>query len=139
MPNLNRVMLMGHLGRDPEMRYLPSGDPVCSATMATTEKWKDKNGEKQERTTWHRLMVFGKRAEIFSQYTRKGDPVYVEGSLRGNEWVDKNGAKQYTLEVNVTDFQILKPRDQVQPERRAESRPRPTQRKDNDLDDDIPF
>lgn len=100
MPNLNKVTLIGHLGRDPEIRFLPSGDKVANFSLATTEKW-NKGSEKQERTEWHKVAVFGKPAEIVESYLKKGDPVYIEGSIRYEEWNDKDGNKRNATKIEV--------------------------------------
>jgi single-strand DNA-binding protein len=107
MSNLNRVMLIGRLGQDPELRITSGGTTVCNLSLATTEKWKDKNGDKQERTEWHRCVAWGKQAEILAQYVSKGSLLYVEGSLETKAWDDKDGNKRYTTEIRVKDFQFL--------------------------------
>jgi len=101
---VNKVILIGNLGADPEVRYMPSGDAVSNVNIATSESWKDKNtGETQERTEWHRVVFFGKLAEIVKQYLRKGSKVYVEGKLRTRKWQGQDGQDRYTTEV-VVDF-----------------------------------
>ncbi len=100
MPNLNKATLIGHLGKDPEIRFLPSGDKVANFSLATTEKWNGKSGQ-QERTDWHRIAVFGKPADIVESYLKKGDPVYVEGSIRYDEWTDKDGNKKSATKIEV--------------------------------------
>jgi single-strand DNA-binding protein len=107
MASLNKVMLIGNLGRDPEIRYTTGGSPVANFTMATTDRWTDPSGEKKERTEWHRIVVWGKQAEIAGEYLRKGRSVYVEGSLQTREWTDKEGHKRYTTEVKAQRFQML--------------------------------
>ena len=98
---INRVILIGHIGRDPETRYTPGGNAVCNVALATGESWKDKNtGQLQERTEWHRVVFFGKLAEIAGQYLKKGSKVYIEGRLQTREW-EKDGIKRYTTEVVV--------------------------------------
>ena len=106
MASLNKVQLIGNVGRDPEIRYLPSGDPVANVTLATSERYKDKAGEKQERTEWHRLVFFGKLAEIVEKYVTKGNPIYVEGQIRTSEY-EKNGEKRYSTEIVVREMQLL--------------------------------
>ena len=91
MASVNKVILIGNLGRDPEVRYMPSGDAVANISIATTETWKDKNGEKQEKTEWHRVAMFGKTAEIAGEYLKKGSQVYIEGRLETRKWTDKEG------------------------------------------------
>lgn len=101
---INKVILIGNLGADPEVRYMPSGDAVCNVSLATSESWKDRNtGETQERTEWHRVVFFGKLAEIVKQYLRKGSKIYVEGKLRTRKWQGQDGQDRYTTEV-VVDF-----------------------------------
>jgi primosomal replication protein N len=92
MASVNKVILIGNLGRDPEVRYLPSGDAVANLNIATTEKWKDKGGEQQEQTEWHRVAFFGRQAEICGEYLRKGSQVYIEGRLQTRKWTDKDGS-----------------------------------------------
>jgi single-strand DNA-binding protein len=99
MASVNKVILVGNLGRDPEVRYTPSGQAVANFTLATNEAWTDKAGQKQERTEWHRVVVWGKAAENCGEYLSKGRQVYVEGRLQTREWTNKEGAKQYTTEV----------------------------------------
>jgi single-strand DNA-binding protein len=105
---INKVILVGNVGADPEVRYMPNGNPVANLSVATSESWKDKQtGERQERTEWHRTVLFNRLAEIASEYIRKGSKVYVEGSLRTRKWQDQNGADRYTTEIVVTDLQML--------------------------------
>ncbi|MEF3194010.1 MAG: single-stranded DNA-binding protein [Halothiobacillaceae bacterium] len=104
---VNKVILIGHLGLDPETRYMPSGGAVTHLRIATNENWTDKNGEKQERTEWHRVVLFGRLAEIAAEYLRKGQQVYIEGSLRTRKWQDKEGRDQYTTEIVANDMQML--------------------------------
>lgn len=117
MASVNKVILVGNLGRDPEIRYTQGGSPVANFTMATTERWSDPSGEKRERTEWHRIVVWGKQAEIASEYLRKGRQVYVEGSLQTREWTDRDGNKRTTTEVRAQRLQLLgRPDDrQAQP------------------------
>ena len=107
MASVNKVILIGNLGRDPEVRYMPSGDAIANLSVATTETWKDKNGEKQEATEWHRVVFFGKQAEICGQYLKKGSQIYVEGSLRTRKWQDKDGQDRYTTEIRGDRMQML--------------------------------
>ena len=107
MASVNKVILIGNLGRDPEIRYLPSGDAVANFSIATTEKWKDKNGEMQEQTEWHRIAFFGRQAEIVGEYLRKGSSVYVEGRLQTRKWTDKDGNERYTTEIRGDRMQML--------------------------------
>lgn len=105
--SFNRIILVGNLGRDPELRYTPQGTPVCSFTMATNERRKDKAGEMQDQTTWFRVTLWGRQAETASQYLTKGRPVYIEGRLRVEEWTDRDGKPRHTLEVHATDMQFI--------------------------------
>jgi single-strand DNA-binding protein len=103
---LNKVLLIGNLGRDPEMRSLPSGQPVANFSLATTRKWKDRDGNKQEQTEWHNIVVFGKQAEIAGQYLNKGKQVYIEGRIQTRNW-EKDGQKHYRTEIICDNFQML--------------------------------
>ena len=105
--SFNKVILVGNLGRDPELRYTPQGTPVCSFSMATNERRKDKTGEMQDQTTWFKVTLWGRQAETASQYLTKGKPVYIEGRLRVEEWTDRDGKRRHTLEVNATDMQFI--------------------------------
>jgi single-strand DNA-binding protein len=105
--SFNKVILVGNLGRDPELRYTPQGTPVCSFTMATNERRKDKNGEMQDHTTWFKITLWGRQAETASQYLTKGRPIYIEGRLRVDEWTDRDGKPRYTLDVQATDMQFI--------------------------------
>jgi single-strand DNA-binding protein len=105
--SFNKIILVGNLGRDPELRYTPQGTPVCSFTLATNERRKDKAGEMQDITTWFRVTLWGRQAETASQYLTKGRPVYVEGRLRVEEWTDRDGKARHTLEVHATDMQFI--------------------------------
>lgn len=107
MSSVNKVILIGHLGRDPEVRYLPSGDAVVNISIATSQKWTDKGGEKQEQTEWHRCVAFGKRGEVIGEYMKKGSQIYVEGRLQTKKWQDKDGNDRYTTEIVVDNFQFL--------------------------------
>ena len=108
MASVNKVIIVGNLGRDPEMRTFPSGDQVANVTIATTDKWKDKQtGEMKEATEWHRVVFNGRLAEIVGQYLRKGSQVYVEGSLRTRKWTDQNGVEKYSTEIRADQMQML--------------------------------
>ena len=148
---VNKVILVGHLGQDPEVKYMPSGGAVCNVSLATTDSWKDKNsGERQERTEWHRVVFFNRLAEITGEYLRKGSQVYVEGRLQTREWQDKDGQKRYTTEIVANEMQMLGGRsgssgfeDFVPPRApAASSSSSQTGRQDapaEEFDDDIPF
>jgi single-strand DNA-binding protein len=107
MSGLNKVMLIGNLGADPEMRQMPSGGQVASLRLATNAQWTDREGNRQERTEWHRVVVFGKQAEIASQYLRKGRQIYVEGRLQTRQWQDQQGQTKYMTEVVANSFMML--------------------------------
>lgn len=157
MASVNKVILVGNLGKDPDVRYLPSGEAVTNITLATTDTWKDKSsGEKKEATEWHRVAFFGKLAEIAGQYLKKGRQVYVEGSLRTRKWQDKDGQDRYTTEIIASEMKMLGsregmgdsgPRDMPSSgggtsRPPAESRPAPAPAGGggfNDFEDDIPF
>ena len=107
MASVNKVILIGNLGRDPETRYMPDGGAITNISIATTETWKDKAGEKQEKTEWHRIAFFGKLAEIAGEYLKKGSQVYVEGRLQTRKWQDKDGVDKYTTEIVADRMQML--------------------------------
>lgn len=108
MASVNKVILVGNLGADPESRYMPNGDAVCNVRLATTESWKDKSsGEKKEITEWHRVVFYRRLAEIAGQYLKKGTPVYIEGRIRTRKWQDKDGQDRYTTEIEATEMQML--------------------------------
>ena len=146
---INKVILIGNLGGDPEVRYMPSGGAVTTISLATNEVWKDKQtGENQERTEWHRVVFFNRLAEIAGEYLRKGSKTYVEGSLRTRKWQDKAGQDRYTTEIVANEMQILDAKNasipgESQTTRQAtnpiaESTPTP-QQTPAAFDDDIPF
>ena len=159
MASVNKVTIVGNLGRDPETRYMPSGDAMTNIAVATTDKWKDKTtGEQKEATEWHRIAFFGKLAEIAGQYLKKGSQVYVEGKLRTRKWTDKDGIEKYTTEIIADSMQMLGSRQGMgggsaamdegsfgggapasrpsAPASRAPSKQAPNL---SDMDDDIPF
>ncbi len=160
---VNKVILIGNLGVDPEIRYMPSGDAVANVRIATTDTWRDKtSGENREQTEWHSVVFFGRLAEIAGQYLHKGSRVYVEGSLRTRKWQDKEGQERYTTEIRAQDMQMLDSRNaggsadfesgSAPPRRSAPAaKPAPAatqgapaqgnqqQSFDDDFDDDIPF
>ena len=152
MASVNKVIIVGNLGKDPETRYAPSGDAVTNITVATTETWKDKaTGEKREATEWHRVVFFGKLAEIAGQYLKKGSQVYLEGKLKTRKWQDKDGADRYTTEINADELKMLGGKGDGQQDGQAaprQSAPAPRQQAPqkpasgggfNEFDDDIPF
>lgn len=112
MASVNKVILVGNLGADPETRYMTNGDAVCNIRLATTESWKDKtSGEKKEITEWHRVVFYRKLAEIASQYLKKGSQLYLEGRIRTRKWTDKEGQERYTTEIEATEMQMLGKRE----------------------------
>jgi single-strand DNA-binding protein len=111
MASVNKVILVGNLGRDPEIRYLPSGQAVTNFTLATNDRWTDREGKPQERTEWHRIVVWGKQAENCANFLSKGRPVYIEGRLQTREWEDKEGQKRHTTEIVAQTVQFLGPRE----------------------------
>jgi single-strand DNA-binding protein len=153
MASVNKVILIGNLGRDPEVRYMPSGDAVANISIATTETWKDKNGEKQEKTEWHRVAMFGKTAEVAGEYLKKGSQVYIEGRLETRKWTDKEGHERYTTEIRADRMQMLgsrsggsermappeddAPRAPATPAQKSAGAPKGSSLED--LEDDIPF
>ena len=156
MASVNKVILVGRLGKDPEVRYLPDGGAVCNITLATSETWKDKtSGEKQEKTEWHRVTFYRKLAEIAGEYLKKGREVYVEGRLETRKWTDKEGKDRYTTEIIANEMQMLGSRPSGGSEamasgpKAAAAEPagggeKPAAKKSggasfDDMDDDIPF
>ncbi len=161
MASVNKVIIVGNLGRDPETRYMPSGDAITSITVATTDKWKDRaSGEQKEATEWHRISFFGKLAEIAGQYLKKGSQVYVEGKLKTRKYTDKDGVEKYATDIVADTMQMLGSRQGMgggsgmddgggysAPAPRQQSaapaqRPAPASRPApnfSDMDDDIPF
>jgi len=151
---VNKVILVGNLGKDPEVRYSPDGKAVANVTMATSESWKDKTtGEKQERTEWHRVVFFSRLAEIAGEYLKKGAQIYVEGRLQTRKWQDKEGKDRYTTEIVANEMQMLGSRDgrgtapdfdadDAAPRGQADNkavRPAAAAAGAGDFDDDIPF
>ncbi len=164
MASVNKVILVGNLGADPETRYMPNGDAVCNIRLATTESWKDKaSGERKEITEWHRVVFYRRLAEIAGEYLRKGSSVYVEGRIRTRKWQDKDGQDRYTTEIEATEMQMLGQRgggdgqqyggESSAPPSRQQQRSAPTRGAPAsrpapppsggggfaDMDDDIPF
>ena len=157
MASVNKVILVGNLGRDPEVRYAPSGAAICNVTIATSRNWKSKDsGERQEETEWHRVVFYDRLAEIAGEYLKKGRPVYVEGRLKTRKWTDKDGVEKYTTEIIAQEMQLLGSREggampgddassatpRAAPAARsappAKPAPKPATGFD-DMDDDIPF
>ena len=119
--SFNKITIVGNLGRDPELRYTPQGTPVCTFTMATNDRRKDKNGEMQDQTTWFRITLWNRQAETASQYLHKGKSVYIEGRLRVDEYTDRDGKPRFALEVTATDMQFIGSRQDEQGHERAAS------------------
>ncbi len=159
MASVNKVILVGNLGADPETRYMPNGDAVANVRLATTESWKDKaTGEKKDLTEWHRVVFYRKLAEIVGQYLKKGSAVYVEGRIRTRKWTDKEGQERYTTEIEANEMQMLggrsgggsssggeaeyggsMPSSSAPSGGGARSAPAKKAPDFNDMDDDIPF
>ena len=150
--SVNKVILIGNLGADPEIRYMPNGDPVATFNIATTDTWKDKQtGEKKEATEWHRIVIFRKLAEIAGQYLKKGAPIYIEGALKTRKWQNKAGQDRYTTEIVADTMQMLGgKREGEQSAPRSESAPAQNQQRSapaqnggggsfDDFEDSIPF
>jgi len=140
---VNKAILVGHLGRDPELRYTPNGRAVATFSLATTERWTSQDGQKNESTTWHNIVVWGKQAEIMKEYLAKGRQVYIEGRIQNRSYDDKDGNKRYISEVVVQNFQFLGSRDGresgSQESSSAGPPPPPPEGSDNGGDDDLPF
>ncbi len=158
MASVNKVILIGNLGQDPEVKYMPSGGAVTNISLATTDTWKDKaTGEKKEKTEWHRVVFFNRLAEIVGEYLRKGSQVYIEGNLRTRKWQDQNGQDRYTTEIVAREMTMLggrpaggssdfNPSPQAQqsngaPQQQAPAQNSPSEPPQNydNFDDDIPF
>lgn len=139
MASLNKTMLIGHLGADPEVRYMPNGEAVADISIATTETWKDKtSGEKKEATEWHRVKFYRKLAEVVGNHLKKGSQIFVEGRLHTQKWTDKNGVDRYTTYIIADEMKMLgkKPESEATPpSKTGGAQPAP----ESDLDDDIPF
>jgi single-strand DNA-binding protein len=134
MASVNKVIVLGNLGKDPELRHLPNGDAVCNFSLATTESWKDKEGNKQDKTEWHNVVIFRKLAEIAGEYLKKGRPVYIEGRLQTRKWQDKEGKDRYTTEIVADQMQMLGSRDEAK-----EVAKTPALANFDDMESDIPF
>ncbi len=142
MASVNKVILIGNLGKDPDFRVTPGGQPVANFSIATTEKWSDKSGEKKEKTEWHNIVLWGRLAEIANQYLRKGNSIYIEGRLQTRSWDDKDGNKRYTTEIVGNVLQMLGGRrDAGAGAGPAEEAPAPSelQQAEGRVQDDLPF
>lgn len=146
---LNKVMIIGRLGQDPETKFMPSGDAVCNISVATDESYKNKDGQKVDKTEWHRVTMFGKLAEITGEYLRKGSQVYIEGKLETRKWQHSDGTDRYTTEIKAFQMQMLDSKGDGSTQQPAPAQSRPAQSKPasgnsmpepvDDFDDDIPF
>jgi single-strand DNA-binding protein len=135
--SLNKVILIGNLGQDPEARFTPQGTAVCNLSVATNESWKDQNGEMQDRTEWHRVVMYGRMAETATEYMKKGQMVYVEGRLNTREWEDQNQIKRRTTEIRCDNFTMLgKKGDSSSP---PSPNPDSSMKPKSGMDDDLPF
>ena len=139
MSSVNKAILIGRVGRDPESRFLASGEAVCNFSIATSEQWKDKNGEKQEATEWHRISFFGKVAEVCAQYLKKGSTVYIEGSIRTRKWTDKDGTEKYSTEIKGERMQMLGGRTAPSDAEETPAQEKKSPSKFDSLEDQIPF
>ncbi|SEN44178.1 single-stranded DNA-binding protein [Nitrosomonas marina] len=142
MSSVNKVILIGRLGKDPNINYMYDGTAVANVSLATSEKWKDRNGEKQEKTEWHRLTAYRKLAEIIGEYLKKGSQAYFEGRLETRKWTDKDGIDRYTTEIIVDKMKMLDTRNQsAQPAQTSNAtQPQPPAGNGfDDMEDDIPF
>lgn len=145
---INKVILIGNIGQDPKVTYMPNGNAVANITIATSESWKDKNtGENVDKTEWHRVVAFRRLAEIMGEYLHKGSKVYIEGKLQTRKWQDKNGKDNWTTEIICNEMQMLDSKGSgqqagqsgQQQSRPAQNQPAAAPPVDNDFDDDIPF
>jgi len=134
MASVNKVIVLGNLGKDPDLRHLPNGDAVCNFSLATTESWKDKDGNKKDKTEWHNVVIFRKLAEIAGEYLKKGRPVYIEGRLQTRKWQDKEGKDRYTTEIVADQMQMLGSRDEAKEVAKTS-----TPANFDDMESDIPF
>ena len=137
---INKAIVVGNLGRDPEVRYSANGNAIANVTLATTDSWKDKqSGERQEKTEWHRVVFFGRLAEVAGEYLKKGSQVYVEGRLQTRKWEDRDGNERYTTEIVATDMQMLGGRGGDAPSSPPPDYSQADSGPSGDFDDDIPF
>lgn len=142
MSSLNKVHLIGRLGQDPDVRYSQSNTAIANLSVATSDKYKDKSGEWQERTEWHRVVFFGRTAEVCQEYLQKGSLIYVEGSLQTRKWTDKEDRERYTTEVKGYKMQMLDSKSNTPskaPNDRGNNPPENDPFNENDIDDDLPF
>lgn len=139
MASINKVILIGNLGRDPEVRYTPSGTAVANFSIATTENWTNKDGEKESHTEWHRIVAWGRLGEICGEYLSSGKQVYIEGRIRTNEWEDQEGNKRQNKEIVALTMQMLGSRAQAEPSSDESPSPEPDTASSGPTEDDIPF
>ena len=139
MASINKVILIGNLGRDPEVRYTPSGTAVANFSIATTENWTNKDGEKESHTEWHRIVAWGRLGEICGEYLSRGKQVYIEGRIRTNEWEDQEGNKRQNKEIVALTMQMLGSRAQAEPSSDESPSPEPDTASSGPTEDDIPF
>ena len=149
MAGINKVIIVGHLGNDPEIRTMPNGEQVANITVATSESWTDKNtGERKEQVEWHRIVLYRRLAEIAGQYLHKGSQVYIEGRLKTRKWQDNNGQDRYTTEIQGDNLQMLggsqdaaqnQPPKQQDKQQKAQSKPQQSEPPVDAFDDNIPF
>jgi single-strand DNA-binding protein len=148
MASVNKVILMGGLGKDPETRFMPNGDAVCNFSMATSENWKDKQGVKQEKTEWHNIVIYRKLAEIAGEYLKKGSQVYIEGKLQTRKWQTKEGQDRYTTEIIADSMQMLGSKTQNNNQGNTDYQPAENNAPQSvktgvdamlDMEDDVPF
>lgn len=144
MASLNKAILIGNLGKDPEVRFMPNGDAVCNFSIATTESYKDKNGDKQDKTEWHNVTIYRKLAEIAGQYLKKGSQVYLEGKIQTRKWQDKEGNDRYTTEIVCDEMKMLGGKQESQQQQQAPRQSAPAQTRKapspvDEFEDDIPW
>lgn len=139
MASLNKVSIIGNLGKDPEVRYMKNGDAVANLSVATTDSWKDKNGEKQEKTEWHKVTLYKGLAEVAGEYLKKGGSVYIEGRMETNKWNDKEGKEQQTTEIVASDMKMLSMSKSQQAERQPEAQQKARAVSKEMAGEDIPF
>lgn len=147
MASVNKVTIIGNLGKDPELKFMPNGDAVCNFSVATTDTWKDKDGAKQERTEWHNIVMYRKIAEIAGEYLKQGSSVYLEGRLQTRKWQTKEGQDRYTTEIVADSMQMLGKKSDSEQGNGNESQQKHSEQKSNgyqkqpidEIDDDVPF
>ena len=137
---VNKAIILGNLGQDPEVRYSQGGKALCNLSIATSEKWKDKDsGEEKEKTEWHRIVAFGRMAEVMGEHLHKGSQVYIEGKIQTRKWQDRDGNDRYTTEIVANDMQMLGSRQGGNPQSGGAQQNRQEEQPQEDFDDDVPF